>query len=164
MARRIEPVGILFSEYYFYLMGFIVDPEKRKDFDKEDDPFPTIYRIDRIQSVKNTNEKFVIPYKDRFKEGEYKNRVQFMYGGELQQVEFKYYGPSIEAVLDKLPMAKVVEEKEGVYTVKAETFGKGILMWLLSQGSKVEVIGPENLKIEWLAESVEILKREGLKC
>ena len=163
VARRIEPVGILFSEYYFYLMGFIVDPEKRKDFDKEDDPFPTIYRIDRIQSVKDTNEKFVIPYKDRFKEGEYKNRVQFMYGGELQQVEFKYYGPSIEAVLDKLPMAKVVEEKEGVYTVKAETFGKGILMWLLSQGSKIEVIGPENLKKELLAESVNILKREGTK-
>lgn len=163
VARRIEPVGILFSEYYFYLMGFIVDPEKRKGFDKEDDPFPTIYRIDRIQSVKDTNEKFVIPYKDRFKEGEYKNRVQFMYGGELQQVEFKYYGPSIEAVLDKLPMAKVVEEKEGVYTVKAETFGKGILIWLLSQGSKVEVISPENLKMQWLSESANILKREGTK-
>ena len=163
MARRIEPVGILFSEYYFYLMGVIIEPDKRKDFDKEDDPFPTIYRVDRIQSIKDTNEKFVIPYKDRFKEGEYKNRVQFMYGGELQQGEFKYYGPSVEAVLDKLPMAKVVEEKEGVYTVKAETFGKGILMWLLSQGSKVEVIGPEELKTEWLKEAVDILKREGQK-
>ena len=60
-------------------------------------------------------------------------------------------------------MAKVVEEKEGVYTVKAETFGKGILMWLLSQGSKVEVIGPEELKTEWLKEAVDILKREGQK-
>ena len=139
-------------------MGFIVDPEKRKDFDKEDDPFPTIYRIDRIQSVKDTNEKFVIPYKDRFKEGEYKNRVQFMYGGELQQVEFKYYGPSIEAVLDKLPMAKVVEEKEGVYTVKAETFGKGILMWLLSQGSKVEVLRPESMREEMKSTLLEMLQ------
>ena len=163
VVRRIEPVGILFSEYYFYLMGFIVNPETRKSFEKENDPFPTIYRVDRIQSIKDTSEKFTVPYKDRFKEGEYKNRVQFMYGGELQQVDFRYYGPSIEAVLDRLPMARVVAEKEGVYTVNAETFGKGILMWLLSQGSKVEVIGPEDLKEKWLTESVNILKREGKK-
>lgn len=36
-------------------------------------------------------------------------------------------------------------------------------MWLLSQGSKVEVIGPEELKTEWLKEAVDILKREGQK-
>ena len=79
-------------------------------------PFLLFTRVDRIQSIKDTNEKFVIPYKDRFKEGEYKNRVQFMYGGELQQVEFKYYGPSVEAVLDKLPMAKSSRRKgRGLY-------------------------------------------------
>ena len=60
-------------------------------------------------------------------------------------------------------MARVVAEKEGVYTVNAETFGKGILMWLLSQGSKVEVIGPADLKKKWLTESFNILKREGKK-
>ena len=80
-----------------------------------------------------------------------------MYGGELQQVEFKYYGPSIEAVLDKLPMAKVVEEKEGVYTVKAETFGKGILMWLLSQGSYIKVLKPQELREQWLNEVKHIM-------
>lgn len=163
VTRKVEPVGILFSEYYFYLMAFIVDKEKRKNFDKENDPFPTIYRLDRIQRVTDTGEKFKIPYKDRFKEGEYKNRVQFMYGGELQEVEFKYYGPSIEAVLDKLPLARVIEEKERVYTVKAETFGRGILMWLLSQGSRIEVIGPADLKMKWLDESLKILKREDSK-
>lgn len=161
VIRKIEPVGILFSEFYFYLMGIIDDPEKRKNFDKEDDPFPTIYRIDRIQNIRDTNEKFVVPYKDRFKEGEYKNKVQYMWGGEPQQVEFKYYGSSIEAVLDRLPMAEVVEEKEGVYAVKAETFGKGILMWLLSQGSKIEIVSPHNLKMAWLNEAVDILTREG---
>ena len=86
-----------------------------------------------------------------------------MYGGELQEVEFKYYGPSIEAVLDKLPLARVIEEKERVYTVKAETFGRGILMWLLSQGSRIEVIGPADLKMKWLDESLKILKREDSK-
>lgn len=161
VIRRIEPVGILFSEFYFYLLGVIENPEKRNTFEKENDPFPTIYRIDRIQNIKDTNEKFPVPYKDRFKEGEYKNKVQYMWGGEPQRVEFKYYGSSIEAVLDKLPMAEVVEEKEGVYTVKADTFGKGILMWLLSQGSKIEIVSPHNLKKAWLNEIADILTREG---
>lgn len=90
-------------------------------------------------------EKFAIPYKDRFQEGEYKSRNVFMYGGVPQTVEFVYSGPSIESVLDKLPTAEITQI-EGGYKVKAETFGKGILMWLLSQGSYVNVIGPQELR------------------
>jgi hypothetical protein len=48
---------------------------------------------------------------------------------------FIYSGPSIEAVQDKLPTAKVTQNENGSYTVRAETSGKGIRMWLLSQGS-----------------------------
>ena len=95
--------------------------------------------------MKETGEKFSVPYKDRFKEGEYKNRTQFMFGGEPQKISFNYYGPSVEAVLDKFPMAKVVDEKEGVCSIEAEVFGTGVKMWLLSQGSKVKVTAPETL-------------------
>ena len=111
----------------------------------KNDPYPTIYRLDRIHSIKETGEKFSVPYKDRFKEGEYKNRTQFMFGGEPQKISFNYYGPSVEAVLDKFPMAKVVDEKEGVCSIEAEVFGTGVKMWLLSQGSKVKVTAPETL-------------------
>lgn len=159
VKRRIEPVGILFSEYYFYLMGVIDDPGKRAQFDKQNDPFPTIYRVDRIRNLKVLNECFDISYKDRFKEGEYKNRVQFMFGGELQTVVFRYLGFSIESVLDRLPMAKVVDKKDGIYTVEAEVFGSGILMWLLSQGSKVEVLSPQSLRDSWLTEVRSIIGR-----
>lgn len=160
VKRKIWPVGILFSEYYFYLMA--LNPDKREDFDKTDDPYPTIYRIDRIKDVQVLDEHYSIPSKDRFKEGEYKNRVQYMFGGELQHIEFKYYGPSIEAVLDRLPMANVISEENGVYTVRAETFGQGILMWLLSQGSKVQVLGPEHIKTAWINEVLHIIEREGI--
>ena len=107
--------------------------------------YPTIYRLDRIHSIKETGEKFSVPYKDRFKEGEYKNRTQFMFGGEPQNISFNYYGPSVEAVLDKFPMAKVVDEKEGVCSIEAEVFGTGVKTWLLSQGSKVKVTASETL-------------------
>ena len=79
---------------------------KERTLIKRMTPFLLFTVLTEFRALRIQNEKFVIPYKDRFKEGEYKNRVQFMYGGELQQVEFKYYGPSVEAVLDKLPMQK----------------------------------------------------------
>ena len=142
VTRRLKPVAIMFSEYYFYLAAFIDDPGVRSDFDEKDDPFPTIYRIDRIQKLTVTDQKFHIPYRDRFEEGEFRKRIQFMYGGRLQRVKFRYNGPDIDAVLDRLPTAQVLDydEENHVYTVSAEVFGKGINMWLRSQGDYVEVM------------------------
>lgn len=140
VERRLEPLAIMFSEYYFYLAGFIEGIDKEKVFENADDPFPTIYRIDRIESLEITDEHFKIPYADRFEEGEFRKRVQFMYGGKLRKVKFEYRGESIEAVLDRLPTAKVLSKENGKYVVQAEVFGKGIDMWLRSQGEMVNVI------------------------
>lgn len=140
VKRKVKPVAIMFSEFYFYLTAFIDDEEVRKDFDVINDSFPTIYRIDRIKKLKILNEQFHIPYSSRFEEGEFKKRIQFMYGGRLQKVKFRYLGENIEAVLDRLPTAKILSEEAGTYVVSAEVFGKGIDMWLRSQGDRVEII------------------------
>ena len=135
VKRRMQPVGIMFSEYYFYLTAFLED---KTDFDNPDDLFPTIYRIDRIKSVKVLNEHFRVPYAKRFEEGEFRKRVQFMYGGRLEHIRFRYTGPSLEAVLDRLPTAQVIKTEENGWLISAEVFGKGIDMWMKSQGESVE--------------------------
>ena len=140
VRRKLQPMAIMFSEYYFYLTAFIDDEEVRKDFDVLNDAFPTIYRIDRIRSLKVLDERYHIPYSSRFEEGEFRKRIQFMYGGKLQKVKFRYTGTDIDAILDRLPTAQILDEEEGVYTVSAEVFGTGINMWLRSQGSYVELI------------------------
>ena len=140
VKRKVKPVAIMFSEYYFYLTAFIEDEEVRKNFDVINDSFPTIYRKDRIKDMKVCAEKFHIPYSSRFEEGEFRKRIQFMTGGRLTKVKFKYKGTDIDAILDRLPTAKVLDEDNGVYTVQAEVFGKGIEMWLRSQGENVEVV------------------------
>ena len=61
-----------------------------------------------------------------------------MYGGKLERIRFRYTGPSIEAVLDRLPTAEIVAQDEDGWTVEAEVFGKGIEMWLRSQGEYME--------------------------
>lgn len=140
VKRKLKPVSIMFSEYYFYMAAFIDDENVRKDFDVINDSFPTIYRIDRIKNCKVLNEKFHIPYSSRFEEGEFRKRIQFMYGGKLQKIKFEYSGLDIDAILDRLPTAQIVSESNGVYTVSAEVFGKGIDMWLRSQGDYIKLL------------------------
>ena len=146
VTRKLKPVAIMFDEMYFYMAAFIDDDKIRENFNVIEDSFPTIYRIDRIQRLKVLDEKFNIPYKDRFEEGEFRKRIQFMMGGKLRRVKFKYSGYSIEAILDKLPTAVIVAEephedgKRTIYTITAEVFGDGIDMWLRSQGSYIEVV------------------------
>lgn len=150
VTRKVKPVGIMFSEYYFYLTAFLEDKDH---FENPDDLFPTIYRIDRIKSCHVLDEHFSVPYKDRFQEGEFRKRVQFMYGGKLERIQFKYTGPSIEAVLDRLPTAEIVEQTEDGWIVKAEVFGKGVDMWLRSQGKQISMISPmefvDTMRVEY---------------
>ena len=67
-------------------------------------------------------------------------RLQFMFGGKLQRITLKYSGASMEAVLARLPTAKILAEEGGVYTITAEVFGKGVDMWIRSQGDYIEMV------------------------
>ena len=135
-VHRIKPVSIMFSEYYFYIVSFMAD--------KFMEDGPTIFRIDRIKRLKGTEENFEIPYLERFEDGEFRKRVQFMLSGKLRTVKFEYTG-ILEVVQDRLPTAEVLEESEmddgaKKYVITAEVYGKGIDMWLRSQGDKVRVV------------------------
>ncbi len=138
--RIVEPYAILFSEYYFYLAGRIQNIDQNEAFADPNDAYPTIYRIDRIKNLSVTDMHFNTPYKNRFEEGEYKKRIQFMFGGHLRKVKFTYSGHAVEAVLDRLPTARIVSEDDGKFIIEAEAFGDGIDMWLRSQGDMVTVI------------------------
>lgn len=133
VQRKIEAVGILFSEFYFYLLAYI--PGQRDH--------PYTYRVDRIESIRDGFGTFSIPYKDRFQDGEFRDRVQFMYSGSLQTVVFEYSGPSLEAIQDRLPTSRIIKEEDGVYTIMAESFGDGIYMFLDAQGDKVRILSQQ---------------------
>lgn len=83
VKRKLKPAAIIFSEFYFYLTAFIENEEVRKDFKILNDTSPTIYRIDRIKKFMVLDERFHVPYAIRFEEGEFRKRIQFMFGGKL---------------------------------------------------------------------------------
>ena len=136
-----EQASILFSEFYFYLIAFIAEGDS-EEFNKtiKDYAYPAIYRIDRIQRFYVTEDHFRVVYANRFEEGEFRKRVQFMYPGKLKQVRFYVKDFSLEAVLDRLPTAKIIKQDKKGYLISAEVFGEGIDMWLRSQGEWVEIV------------------------
>lgn len=79
-------------------------------------------------------------YTARFEEGEYRERVQFIWPGKLQKVKFYVQDKSLEALLDRLSTAKVIKQDAKGYLATAEAFGEGIHIWLCSQGEWVEVV------------------------
>ena len=77
-----------------------------------------------------------------------------MYQGELIHIQFKFWGDSLEAVLDRIPTAKIVGYKEDKAIIEAEVYSKGIVMWLFSQKEYLEVVKPESLRVE-MKESIQ---------
>lgn len=138
VMRLIQPVGLMFSEYYFYLCAYICASDDMPDVPKH--PFPTIYRIDRIAEFEILDEHFSVPYRNRFQEGEFRKRIQFMYGGELRTIRFRYKGISIESVLDRFPTAQIEAHDDSGWTIRAEVYGDGVDFWLRGQGEMVEIV------------------------
>lgn len=149
VIRSVKPVSIIFSEYYFYLIAYFEDDLEFK--------VPIIYRVDRINNITSTKSIYDMPYSKKFSEGDFRKRTQFMYTGELYRVKFEFYSTNTDVVLDRLPTAEIISKDNSKTTFKAEIYGKGILMWLLSQGSKVRLLEPLELVTEFKKELLEMI-------
>ncbi|WP_242827322.1 helix-turn-helix transcriptional regulator [Terrisporobacter glycolicus] len=117
---------------------------------------PTVFRIDRIKKYESSGNKFYIPESERFENGEFRNRIRFMYLGKLMKIKFEFCGSSVDAVLERLPTSKIIDQYDNKYLIEAEVFGKGIIMWILSQGSKLKVISPDDFVKEIACEAKKI--------
>lgn len=138
LEKRIQPVSLIFSEYYFYLIAYY--PGKYDE--------PRFFRVDRITDIIEHRKRFNAEKIPNFDEGLLRKRCQFMFFGPLRKIRFQFTGPSVQAVLDRLPTAKIVEREKGTYIIEAETHGNGIKMFLLSQGTWMKVLEPTEFVID----------------
>lgn len=132
-THRIRPASVMFTDHYFYLIAFGTEGDTAK---------PVYFRVDRIKYITEHRKKFT-EESCEFDEGLLRKRSLFMWPGRLRTIRFEFSGPSVQAVLDKLPTAKIIGRSGGKYTIEAEVYGDGIKMWLLSQGRWLKVISPQ---------------------
>lgn len=146
VKRKIKPTAILFSEYYFYLIAYMADDAEYK---------AKYFRVDRISAMMEHRENFQLDRKYDFDEGDLREKNQFMFPGENIKIRFAFSGLSVQAILDRLPTAKIVEKNGNTSIIEAEVnHGRGIIMYLLSQGSCVKVLSPQSL-VEEMQEELE---------
>ena len=148
VTHRLRPASVMFTDYYFYLIAFLTEGKTEK---------PYYFRVDRIRQIMVHRKKFATEATPAFDEGLLRQRSLFMFPGKLQTIRFEFTGPSIQAVLDKLPTAKIIEREGRKYLVEAEVYGRGIKMWLLSQGAWVKVVAPDDFATE-MKEEIEKMK------
>ena len=146
VTHRLRPASVMFADYYFYLIAFMCEGKTDK---------PYYFRLDRIKSITEHRKRFNTDDMPCFDEGALRARTLYMWPGRLRTVRFEFTGPSVQAVLDKLPTAKIIERLgDRRYLIEAETYGDGIKMWLLSQGAWVKVVAPQEL-VDEMKEEIE---------
>ena len=139
VTHRLRPASVMFADYYFYLIAFRTDGDESKAL---------YFRVDRIKDLTVHRKRFSSDDAHDFDEGLLQQRSLLMWPGKLRKIRFEFTGPSVQAVLDKLPTAKIIDREGGKYLIEAEVYGDGIKMWLLSQGSWVKVVSPDEFAEE----------------
>ena len=145
VTHRLRPASVMFSDFYFYLIAFNTEGTLDK---------PLYFRVDRIKYITEHRKKFTTLEAPEFDEGLLRQRSLFMWPGKLRTIRFEFTGSAIQAILDKLPTARVIERNGRTYTVEADVYGDGIKMWLLSQGRRIKVISPDDF-VEEIKKEVE---------
>ena len=169
IKHRILPLSIMFSEYYYYLIAYECDDvdgqtesvRSRNDhkvysFTNGGLAVPHYFRVDRIVDITAHREFFHLAKAQEFDESLLRQRSQFMWPGELQIIRFEFTGPSVQAILDRIPTAKIINHDHGKYTIDATVYGDGIIMYLLSQGEWVKVLSPESF-VKNMREHIEAM-------
>ena len=146
VTHRIKPVSIMFSEYYFYLIAYKCDTDTPNS--------PIYFRIDRITNITIHRETYTLTASQDINEGKLRKMSQFMWPGPTRRIVFEFSGPSVQAILDRIPTAKIIDRYQNISVIEANVFGNGIKMFLLSQGSWIKVLSPSDF-VEEMKEEIK---------
>lgn len=128
------PLSIMFSEHYFYIRTYV--PHHQKIIN---------YRLDRFGDVSELLEKITLPLDKQLEDGEMRKKAVLMYSGRDSIITFRFWGAA-EIVRDKFPQAKLIHVQDQDYLeATIQAFEPGVIMWFLSQGSRIQVTSPPSL-------------------
>ena len=152
VERRLRPMAITFTDFYYYLIAYQQDENDADVWEVR------YYRIDRIVHIVEHRTSFKVEYSKEIDEGDLMNKMQYMFPGKMRHIKFEFTGPSVQAVLDKIPTAREVEIRDEAHIIEADVLGDGVNMFLFSQGSWVKPLAPKEF-VDEMREEVEKMLR-----
>ncbi len=147
--RKVDPYKIWFFNGTFYLIGHChVRDEVR------------IFALDRIKMLHQTKDAFEIP--EDFSLDEFVGPSFGVFQGEPIKIKI-WFSPDVAGYIkEKIwhESQKVEQQSDGSIIFEAEVAGtEEIKFWIMSWGSKAEVLEPESLRDEIREEAEVILER-----
>ena len=147
VTHRLRPSAVMFSDLYFYMIAFSAESGADKSL---------YFRVDRIKRLIEHRKRFSSRDVPDFDEGSLRQHSLFMWPGKQRTIRFEFNSSAVQAALDRLPTARIIERKGKTYVVEANVYGDGIKMWLLSQGHRVKVIAPDDFAEE-IKQEIELM-------
>ena len=145
--RKIAPYKIWFFDSAFYLVG---NCGLREDI--------RIFALDRIKSLKLTDETFEMP--EDFKVEDFMQTSFGVFQGKPQRVRIRFAAEVAGYISEKTwhQTQKIETQKDGSIIFEAQVAGTDeIKFWLMTWGSKAEVLSPAALRDEMISEAEAML-------
>jgi predicted DNA-binding transcriptional regulator YafY len=146
--RKVAPYKIWFFDGAFYLVG---NCGLREDI--------RIFALDRIKSLKLTDETFEMP--EGFNVEDFMQTSFGVFHGEPQDVRIRFAAEVAGYISEKTwhQTQKIKPQKDGSLIFEARVAGTDeIKFWLMTWGSKAEVLSPPSLREEIKSEAKAMLQ------
>jgi predicted DNA-binding transcriptional regulator YafY len=146
--RKVAPYKIWFFDGAFYL---VANCGLREDV--------RIFALDRIRALKRTDESFDMP--EDFKVEDFMQSSFGVFHGEPQNVRIRFAAEVAGYISEKIwhKTQKIEAHKDGSLIFEARVAGTDeIKFWLMSWGSKAEVLSPASLRDEMISEAKAVLR------
>ncbi len=136
----VDPFGITFSGGYFYLIGRILATRQREGI--------SVFRLDLIQNHRVLMERAPNRINDRTRQKNFQKKVMFLQSVSLVNIQFRYWGDSLDHIFAKLPAARIVGIDEDYTLIEVEAQWQGLKGWILAQANNIELLYPEDFRCE----------------
>jgi predicted DNA-binding transcriptional regulator YafY len=146
--RKVAPYKIWFFDGAFYL---VANCGLREDI--------RIFALDRIKSLKLTDETFEMP--EDFKVEDFMQTSFGVFHGKPQNVRIRFAAEVAGYISEKIwhKTQKIESQKDGSLIFEARVAGTDeIKFWLMTWGSKAQVLSPAALRGEMISEAEAMLQ------
>lgn len=144
-VREVEPIGVIYKWHAWYMLGYCCDKKDYRQFKVV--RMRELKKIDKSFSIKHENIDNIISQNEKEDKQKYVD-VRILCKKEVRISIEEYF-----------PNAKITESEDGNFLLQFhglmnETFWKGLLF---TYGSKIRIIEPEELKLEFMSKAKEII-------
>jgi len=131
------PLSMYYDNHHFYIMMYLIDDDKT-----------FLYRLDQFDKIIPKGKTVHVPADKRPDIGRMINKTFLLNGGNHVHYKFSYEGNE-KMALENVPNSYLSKDDDAsnpnVTIVEGDLFSQGALLWILSQGAQVKVLGPQSL-------------------